>query len=944
MKYNHKEIEKKWRETWKESDIYKAPEIEAGDKKKYVLDMFPYPSGTAMHVGHAEGYIGTDILSRYYRMKGNKVLHPMGWDAFGLPAENFAIKNGVHPRPNTDKSIKTFIEQLDVLGLSYDWSREVGSHRPDYYKWTQWFFLFLYNKGLAYKKEAPVNWCDSCKTVLANEQVVNGRCERCDTEVSQKNMSQWFFKITAYADRLIDDLEKVDWPESTKINQINWIGKSEGAEVDFSLENSEKKIRIFTTRLDTIFGATFMVMSPEHKLLDKIVTDDQKTFVEEYQAQAKKKTELERTSEQDKSGVFTGAYAINPFNKKRVPIWVSDFVISTYGTGALMGVPAHDERDFEFATKFGLEIIPVIEPITGTPQENEEFRKSIVAIVINPKNNSVLSINWGKELGGNLFIGGGLEEGEDIVACAKREILEETGYKNVKYIATSEKIHHHYFAASKNVARNIEATGVYFELEDEEINDQKLEENEKDKFTVEWITVDEANKKVIDPLHKYVFDKFVNHKLYTEKEGILTNSEEFNGLTVKAAFEKLVSIAEKQGFGNRKVNYKLRDWLVSRQRYWGAPIPIVFDKEGKEHTVDESELPVILPDDVEFKPTGVSPLTDHEAFHRSAEEKYGEGARRESDTLDTFVDSSWYFFRFMDPHNEKEFADKEAMKKWGPVDVYVGGAEHTVLHLMYARFFTKVLFDEGYIDFDEPFTKLRHQGMILGEDSRKMSKRWGNVVDPRLIAEEQGIDSMRVYEMFMGPFDTTKPWSTKGLQGSRRFLDRVSRMNGFIADTVNRKIEVELNKLVKKVGDDINEFKFNTAVAEFMKFVNLVEETQSITIDVWKKFLLVLAPFAPFIAEELWQQTNKYSQWTEKNSVHSQSWPSYDEALIKDETLTIGVQINGKIRTQVEVASDDNEEAVKAKVLEIEEVQKWLKGNEPKKFIYVQGRIVNIVL
>lgn len=804
-KYDHKEIEKKWRETWSGSGIYSTPEIQNGDKKHYILDMFPYPSGKAMHVGHAEGYIGTDIVSRFYRMNGYKVLHPMGWDAFGLPAENYAIKTGAHPRTNTDNAIVTFKEQLDVLGLSYDWDREIGSHNVDYYRWTQWFFLLLYKKGLAYKKEAPVNWCDNCKTVLANEQVVDGKCERCDTVVYQKNMNQWFFKITAYADRLIDDLKKVDWPESTKVNQINWIGRSEGAEIKFKIKDKKEEITVFTTAYDTIFGATFVVLAPEHPLVNVIITEEQKAAVDAYQDSTKKKSELERTSEKDKTGVFTGAYAINPANQKEIPIWIADYVLTTYGTGAVMGVPGEDDRDFEFASKYNLPIIYTT--------EQQEFISYSSVIKLNPE----------------------------------------------KYI--------------------------------------------------------------------------------------VANSGKYNGMNFKQARISMLDDFEADGFAIRKINYKLRDWLVVRQRYWGAPVPIVYDPEGNPHPIEEKDLPVLLPDDVEFLPTGESPLKYHEEFHRRVEEKYGKGWKPEVDTLDTFVDSSWYFFRFMDPHNETEFASKKEMNKWGPVDIYVGGAEHTVLHLMYARFFTKVLFDEGYIDYDEPFHSLRHPGMILGEDSRKMSKRWGNVVDPRTIAEDLGVDSMRVYEMFMGPFDVMKPWNTQGLQGARRFLDRVYKAKELVSDNVsNETIELEINKLIKKVGEDIKEFKFNTAVAEFMKVINLIEEKGTISTSQWKLLLVTLAPFAPFVTEELWQEISSNKEWNVENSIHSQSWPIFDESKIKNQTVMIGVQINGKLRAQIEITQEENEATVKEKVMTNTDVQKWIEGNEIKKFIYVPGRIVNIVI
>lgn len=804
--YDHKSIEAKFKELWNKIDLHKTPSSPNKKYKKYVLDMFPYPSGKAMHVGHAEGYIGTDIVSRYYRLKGFDVLHPMGWDAFGLPAENFAIKTGVHPRPNTDKSIEMFKKQLDAIGLSYDWSREVGTHTPDYYKWTQWFFLLLYKKELAYKKKASVNWCENCKTVLANEQVIDGKCERCDGEVIQKDMEQWFFRITEYADRLINDLKKVDWPESTKINQINWIGRSVGVEIDFKLNESDKIVKAFTTRVDTVYGVTYLALSPEHPLADKVATQEYKADVDKYINSTKSKTELERTSDKNKTGVLTGSYVINPFNKKKIPVWICDYVLMGYGTGAVMGVPAHDERDFEFAKKYNLDIVKVV--------ENKKAKES---------------------------------------------------------------------------------------------------------------------------------DKCEDNLPYTHKDGVLINSDIFNGLTVSESLEKIADYGESNGFVKKKINYKLRDWLISRQRYWGAPIPIMYDKESNPISVDIEDLPVILPDDVEFNPTGVSPLVDHVEFHSIDKKKYPEAVKRESDTMDTFVDSSWYFFRFCDPNNEKEFASENKMKAWGPVDVYVGGAEHSVLHLMYARFFTKVLYDEGYIDFDEPFISLRHPGMILGEDSRKMSKRWGNVIDPLEVIEQMGADTLRMYEMFMGPFDQSKPWNTSTIQGVRRFLERVYKLKDIITDNENNNAESELNKLIKKVSSDIESFKFNTAVAEFMKFINFVEKEGSLSNSQLQRFLIVLSPFAPFITDELWQELCT-SASKENNSIHLQKWPEYDESKIKDSKIKIGVQVNGKLRSDIELDIDTEEEKVKEAVINDQAIAKWIEDKEIKKFIYIKGKIVNIVV
>jgi leucyl-tRNA synthetase len=801
-KYNHKEIEKKWKDFWEQNDIYKMPEVKPGDETFYSLYSFPYPSGAGLHVGHVEGMVANDIPARYWRMKGKKVVLPMGWDSFGLPAENYAIKTGIHPQKSTDDVIVTFKDQIKNLGISVDWNTEVGAHRPDYYKWTQWIFLQLFKAGLAYKKEAPVNWCNTCMTSISNEQVVDGKCERCDTEIVQKNMNQWFFKITDFADRLNNDLTKVDWPESTKATQRNWIGRSEGAEIEFPVVNHQSSVRVFSTRLDTIYGATFLVLSPENPLVNEITTSEYSEKVKEYQDNAKKKSELERTSGKEKTGVFTGSYAKNPFTGKQIPIWVSDFVIATYGTGALMAVPAHDQRDYDFAKKFDIEIIPVIR-----------------------------------------------HQG------SKEEVVLPYG-----------------------------------------------------------------------------------------EEGILINSGEYDGLTSKEAFHKMGEFIESNGIGERKVNYRLRDWLVSRQRYWGAPIPIVYDPEGNPHAVDESDLPILLPQNVEFRPTGESPLKYSEEFHKSAEEKYGKGWKREVDTMDTFVDSSWYYFRHLDAQNENAIFDSEKINAMLPTDLYMIGAEHIVLHLLYSRFFTKFFFDKGMINFDEPFYTMRHMGLILGPDGRKMSKRWGNVINPTDEIEKYGADTLRMYEMFMGPLEDAKPWNSSTIQGVRRFLERVYGLRAFITETSDKEIESELHKLIKKVGSDIEELKFNTSVAAFMKFTNSVEDKKSISKDQWKTFLKVLAPFAPYLTEELWFEANGFGQTVKENSIHTQKWPEYDESKVQQDVIKVGVQINGKLRDQIEVGNDESEESVKERALELENVKKWLEGNEVKKFIYIKGKIVNIVI
>lgn len=805
-KYDPAIIEPKWRKKWEEEQVYKTPEIKKDDNKAYILDMYPYPSGSGLHVGHPRGYVGTDVVTRFTRMQGKKVLHPMGFDSFGLPAENYAIKTGVHPQITTDNAIAMFKSQIENIGLSYDWNRELSVHVPEYYKWTQWLFLQFYKKGLAYKKTAPVNWCPKDNTVLANEQVIDGRCERCDTEVIQKDMDQWFFKITAYADELVDDLAKIDWPESTKLGQINWIGRSEGARIKFEVRANGEKVtdlEVFSTAHDTIFGATFMVVAPEHKILKehftKITNQDQ---VKKYIEEAKSKTELERQQQKEKTGVkIEGIVAINPMNREEIPIFVADYVLAGYGTGAIMAVPGHDERDGEFAKKYGMPI-PFVADVKEFTSYSETIKK------------------------------------------------DPTKFK-------------------------------------------------------------------------------------------LINSGEYDGLDYKTGREKMMQDMEVKGIAAREVNYRLRDWLLSRQRYWGAPIPIVYDPEGNAHPVDEADLPVLLPTDVDFKPTGESPLVYSESFHKSAEEKYGKGWKRETDTMDTFVDSSWYFFRFTDPHNEQEFASKEQMNKWMPVDLYVGGAEHTVLHLMYSRFFTKALRDMGYLNFDEPFMKLRHQGMILAEDSRKMSKRWGNTLDPNDEIAKYGADTFRMYEMFIGPFEATMPWNTKTEVGVFRFLTKVWGTAEKVSDDVDAETlsrqNVQVSKLIHKVENDVTNMAFNTAIAKMMEFINFLGKEEKVSKEVWSKFVLVIAPFGPYIAEELWSQLGN------KFSVHQQTWPTYDKNDLIEDTIELAVQINGKVRGTLSVSKEISEEDVMNMIKSDEQLAKYLTG-EIRKVIYVPAKIVNIVI
>jgi len=807
--YKAKEVEKKWQDLWEERSASQASE--QSDKEKcFVLDMFPYPSGDGLHVGHVENYTATDIYSRYKRLQGFEVLHPIGWDAFGLPAENFAIKTGVHPDEKTHQNIANFTRQIKSLGISYDWSRVIDTSSPEYYKWTQWFFLFLYKNGLAYRKQASVNWCPSCQTVLANEQVVDGVCERCKTEVIQKNLKQWFFKITDFIEDqksqssdvsgLLSGLEKIDWPESTKKAQQHWIGRSEGALVKFAISGQEECIEVFTTRVDTIFGCTYVVVAPEHELItNQWLTLKNQSEVQNYLQDVKKKTELERTDlSQNKTGVkLEGIEAVNPFTGEAVPVYVADYVLGNYGTGAVMAVPAHDERDLEFAKKYDLPIKISIETV-------------------------------GKN--------------------SKEECLTD--------------------------------------------------------------------------------------------DGVLVNSGEFDGLTSEEAREKMTLWLEEKKLGAKKVNYRLRDWLVSRQRYWGAPIPIIYCDTCGEQPVPESDLPVSLPTDVDFRPTGESPLTRSESFHDVKCPKCGEKARRESDTMDTFVCSSWYYLRFADPKNAEAFADPEKLKKWLPVDVYMGGAEHTVLHLLYARFITKALCKYGLIDFDEPFMKLKHQGMVLAEDGRKMSKSLGNVVNPDDVVGQFGADSLRLYEMFMGPLEDAKAWKTDNLVGPRRFLEKVWRMAEKVTEKTseNKTLQTLLHKTIQKVTKDIEEFHFNTVISSLMIVSNEMDKQSVIAKENFETLLILLSPFAPHIAEELWETMGH------TKSIFKAVWPKVNLQYLKEETVDIVVQVNGKLRGKISIASDSTQKEAESIVMQDEKIAMYIQGKEIKKIIFVPNRLLNIVL
>jgi len=951
-RYNPSEIEPKWQQVWEDQ---KANEVSTDPSKvkTYVSGMFPYPSGAGMHTGHAFSWAIVDAIARFHRQHGHNVLNPIGWDTFGLPAENYAIKTGTSPKVATATNIANFKNQFKRMGVSIDWSREINTSDPEYYRWTQWVFTKLFEKGLAYQKESLQWWCPVDKTVLANEQVEGGHCWRCGSLVEKKSMKQWFFKITDYADSLLGEIEDLDWPQKIKTAQTNWIGKSVGAEIEFQIENSDDKVTVFSTRPDTIFGATFLVLAPEHELAMQLGVGDFKEAAIDYIKAAVKKSEIERSNDtKEKTGVFTGAYAINPATGDKVPIWIADYVLGGYGTGAIMAVPAHDERDYAFAEKYHLPVIAVVEPETGTPQENPEARKSIVAIVRNPLTNKFLSINWGAKNGGNLFVGGGRDEHEDIIDTAKREILEETGYRNVALVNQTGRMHHNYFAHSKNVARRIEAHALLFDLIDEAQDDTALEADEQGKFKVEWISEAEALAKVTDELHATSFSLLVGGKNY-HGEGVMVNSGQFDGMASSEAREEIVGWLEQQKLGRAKTSYKMRDWLISRQRYWGAPIPIIHCPEHGAVAVPEDQLPVVLPEIEDYAPKGdgLSALARADDWVNTTCPDCGQPAKRETDTMDGYACSSWYLLRYADPKNAERAWDPETVNYWNPVDYYVGG-DHAVAHLLYVRFWMHVFKDMGLVNFSEPVKKLIYHGYINAEDGTKMSKSKGNVVDPLdVIDSGYGADALRTYLLFMGPIELDASWSTKGVAGVYRFLNRAwtvtqEYLGADKADASknDQALRVIQNKTIKKVTDDFRRQSFNTAIASLMEYVNELYKLKldGFSKDAWSDALTALAqmvaPFAPHIADELWQQLGG------EGLVQNASWPTWDESLTVEDAITIAVQVNGKLRGEITIAKDMDAEVIKAEALAHENVAKFVGDQKPAKIIYVPGRLVSIVL
>ncbi len=1123
-RYDHKRIEKKWQTYWQKKGIYTSNE-NTKKAKQYILDMFPYPSGDGLHVGHPKGYIATDVYSRHARMQGKEVLHPMGWDAFGLPAENFAIKNKIHPRKAVEKNIKRFKEQLKMIGLDYDWKREINTTDPEFYKWTQWIFLKLYEKGLAYESYEPINWCPTCQTGLSNEDLEGNACERCGTIVEKRPMRQWILKITAYADRLLEDLALLpEWQEHIKESQRNWIGRSEGAEIDFGLDIGRKykfvilhgftsvpdrprflhfkkelealghevilprlpntdapsedeqvaaalaatsydentvlcgfslgavvalkvfekldtpiarlvtvggfintafkdksrnftdtfkwefdfikirtnarsitilhdihdhavsdaqisaleaalgitaqrveaekphfggdkepavlmwlrpTIRVFTTRPDTLFGATFLIISPEHPWVQLAIDDDHKNVlsnqdeVRAYVLKASRKTEIERQENKEKTGVILeGVLAVNPANGEKIPMYVADYVLANYGTGAIMAVPAHDERDFEFAKKFNLPIRQVVAPIAKSTKGGDMVkegvgqvrRDAVMCVVKHWDKDLYLCQSWRDYPDIRSMVSGGIEEGEDVVTAGKREIMEESGYVNVKFIRQIGSFSLiNFYHQLKKVNTLARFQYLYFELQDDTLKPLSAEEDAK--HIHEWKKKDE----VYDYLT--IFEKDTFWKGFTGElkesavvgDGLLVNSGEFDWMSVDEAKEKIA-----KRYGQKKTTYKLRDWVFSRQRYWGEPIPMIHCPTDGLVPVPEKDLPVKLPDVKNYEPTGTgeSPLAAIEKWVNVKCPKCGGKAKRETNTMPQWAGSSWYYLRYMDPENKKALVDKKKEKYWGPVDMYVGGAEHATRHLIYARFWHKFLFDIGVVSTPEPFTRLISVGLIMAEDGKKMSKRYGNVINPDDMVKTYGADTLRVYEMFMGPFTDAIAWNTNSLIGARRFLERVWRLQERITKITTDNVEKILHRTIKKVGEDIKAFKFNTAISSMMIFVNAAEK-DGITKKQYLSFIKLLAPFSPHIAEDIWMTLGN------KKSVHISSWPEYDDSHLQDETVTIVVQVNGKMRGQFQVDVNTEEAELKSKAEKI--VKEWLKTNIIKTIV-VPNRLVNFVI
>ncbi len=942
---NFKKIEEKWQNFWKEKQVFKA--TNGGEKKPYyILVEFPYPSGSGLHVGHVRSYTAQDAIARMKRMQGYNVLYPMGWDAFGAPAEQYAIKNHIHPKDAVKENIKTFKRQMETMGFSFDWSREFSTTDPEYYKWTQWQFLQFYKHGMAYKEKIPVNWCPICKTVLSNEDAAGGVCERCGSSVVQKEKSQWMLRMSDYAEDLLQGLNDTNFAEKVKLGQINWIGKSTGAQINFKIDGHNKEFTVFTTRCDTLYGATYCVLAPEHAYVDEITTEDHKKEVEDYKKACALKNDMERTElNKEKTGVFTGAYAINPVNNERIPIYISDYVLATYGTGAIMAVPAHDERDYEFAKKFNIPIKQVLaKSFVGTGdsaiQKDKEMteRNVVNAVIKHPTEEKYLCVR-NKKFNWINFVMGGIEEGETPTEAALREIKEETGYTDIEIEKELEFIYFdNFYAAHKDVNRHITCHTVVGHLKS--LKEQERTKEESDLADVMWIDKEELINKLQTEAHKYDAERVLYGESAMTEDGVHINSEELNSMNKQEAIDYMINWLEEHNCGEKKTNYKMRDWIFSRQRFWGEPIPMIECPKCGWVPMDESELPLLLPDVAEYEPTenGESPLAKITDWVNCKCPKCGGDAKRETDTMPNWAGSSWYFLRFMDAHNEKEFASMDAMNYWGKVDWYNGGMEHTARHLLYARFWVQFLYNIGLVPHKEMiWTRVSH-GMVLGANNEKMSKSKGNVINPDDIVNEYGADTLRIYEMFMGDYEQDAPWSTDSLKGCKRFIDKVVRLKEKVNEKTGYTKEVEalIHKSIKKVETDLTSMAYNTAISTLMILTNAYTDLESITKEDYHLLLTLLNPIAPHITEELNEELGY-------QPICMSEWPKYDEEKTIDKEITIAVQVNGKVRGTITIEKDEDQEKTKEKATNEENVKRHLNGLNIVKIIVVPNKIVNII-
>jgi leucyl-tRNA synthetase len=957
-RYNPKEIESKWQKYWDDNQTYKA-DLHT-DKRKYMgMSMFNYPSGAGIHIGHAMNYTISDVMARFKRQQGYESYHPVGWDAFGLPAENYAIKTGVSPQQSMAKIIPDYHKQYKAMGWSNDWSKEISTHEPQYYKWTQWIFAQMYKQGLVYQDARMQWWCTKCQTVLANEQVIDGKCWRHDGPndliVEKREVKQWFFKITDYADELLEATDALDWTETVKLAQKNWIGKSKGAEIEFAVDGSDEKITVFTTRPDTLFGATFMVLAPEHPLVEEIVINSQKSEVAEYIKQAQAKTEVERQASKEKTGVFTGAYAVNPVNDEKMPIWIADYVLFGYGTGAIMAVPAHDERDNEFAQKFNLPVTYVIEPTFGQSAGDDTHKESIFVVLRNPDKTKAVVLDWGprrERFGGNMLIGGGVEGDEDPVETAKREIAEETGYKNFTFVAKSPfKGHGYFYSNTKNKNMHVSGHGLLFDLVDEERGDPELDEGEKDKFSVTWESIERIATMLDDGVHEAMFRHLALGECYHD-EGVLTNSAQYDGMDSADAREKIVADLEKKGVAKEVTNYKIRDWSVSRQRYWGAPIPIIHCPKDGIVPVPDDQLPVVLPELTDFAPSGDgrSALARATDWLKVKCPTCGGPAERETDTLDTYICSSWYFLRYIDPTNDTAPFDSKLANNWMPVDFYNGG-DHATAHMIYARFVTRFFHKLGLLDNPEPFKRFLFNGKVTAQNGEMFSKSKGNGVDPLEIIEQgYGADALRTYLMFAAPLDLWIRWDPQGVPGTYRFINRVWNLtqefleSKTAGEASDKPLKI-IHPAIQKVTEDLENQKYNTAIAALMKATNDLYELKAkdrfADTNNWRfaleSLVMMSAPFAPHAAEQLWHDLGH------EDSVHRDHWPQWDDQYLVRDSITIAVQVNGKLRGTIEVAADTEEADIVAAAKTDEKISAHL-TSEPKKTIYIKNKLINFVV